>query len=167
MLNNTCLSCSEYISECTSCKQVDNSLVCTACNPGNYLLQGSKCLACIDYCLTCNGKTGCTKCQDYFYYDGKACSACPQSNCKSCNGKGKCLDCGDGTYLQTSSGTCEACDVGCESCSSATQCIVCESGYYSFNSGCLPCSPECTDCVTAPNICRGCIAGYYQTASYT
>lgn len=31
-------------------------------------------------------------------------------------------------------------------------------------SGCYPCSPECEQCVNAPNRCTSCIEGYYHVS---
>ena len=72
------------------------------------------------------------------FEDGGLCSTCESfvTNCTSCTGVGPfavtCVACADGTYLNSSSNTCESCSPSCSLCT-VSDCTQCVSPTFSIN----------------------------------
>lgn len=116
---------------------------------------------CLGSCKTCSSSNYCTSCYPTNYlYNGTCSILCPS-----------------GTYRDTASQTCIACNVPCLQCSSSTYCITCidtllyvESGncvsscsgnLIPINNACTACVANCLTCVGTTNNCIRCANGYY------
>jgi hypothetical protein len=153
--------CINHCKECS--KDSSDVLVCSECDSGYSILDGS-----IQYSCT-------TSCPVLYYKDTSAISTCKkcENNCSICSNDTICngcilgfylknadcvSDCGIGYYLSISS--CLPCESNCNICSSDTLCNQCKNGYYLSNGDCLSCESNCNIC-SSDTVCTSCNMGYY------
>ncbi|KAM3131005.1 hypothetical protein pb186bvf_016923 [Paramecium bursaria] len=161
-----CISCP---SNCKTCSQ---TLVCSQCSGGFYLLN-SNCVAnCAQNgfylksstdisCSTCN--TNCISCTTTSTFCQSCISGVPYRD-NACYPNG----CGTGYYKGTLNGVliCGACQNNCIECASSASCTQCATGYYSSAGGCFnPCPDQffnnkdtsgtliCSSCITGCKTC--------------
>ena len=145
--SGTCTLCSIAVVECTSCVSTGLLTTCLACNNGFYP-DGSACVPCNAYCLSCNNTT-CLLCvSSTFTISGMDC-ICDNTH---------------QLYLDNMTSTCVACSAlisNCQTCDNSTftlTCVQCLIGYYD-GVGCQPCQPLCLNCTSAVN-CFSCQATF-------
>jgi hypothetical protein len=130
----TCITCTELIIGCSSCK---SSSVCLSCSDGYYLIN--------NYCTYCR----------------IAINNC--FSCGTLNNTLTCSSCLPGYYLGVGF-TCTPCNATiqfCSSCTSATACTGCISGYtVNYNQTCSPCSYLIPLCLYCSQTCIKCIDNY-------
>jgi hypothetical protein len=151
---NNCIDCDNDTSNVLVCSKCDNGFSilegtpkysCTTTCPQEYYKDTSSistCRRCELNCKICSNDTACTSCNSGFYLKNGECVS----------------DCGDGYYLSTS--TCLSCESDCKTCSSNTLCTVCNSGYYLSSSDCLACESNCDVCSNS-TACSLCNTGFY------
>jgi len=164
LVSGTCLPCSSNCQTCVS------STICTQCQSGYYLYQGSCQLLCplgfYSYNSQCNACTlpFCISC---IYTSGQYCTSCdPSKQVYLYNGS--CLiNCPSGTF-KDSSGFCLNCNTNCSQCYNTTYCILCQSG-YNFHGLCVTTCPTGTYAlnVSGQTICQSCSTGCYICNSGT
>ncbi|ESU39739.1 Variant-specific surface protein [Giardia duodenalis] len=109
--DGTCNLCNVSIADCASCVtkyNEPNTFICIGCKNNKYAAVGGA--SCVD--------------------------SCPANNPGRCDKNGICrCKCGSGTYLDTGTSNCEACDPVCADCTGpgASSCISCASGKYMKN----------------------------------
>ncbi|XP_061789194.1 proprotein convertase subtilisin/kexin type 5b isoform X2 [Nerophis lumbriciformis] len=182
-----CELCHSSCKTCFSARKDD----CITCHPGNFLTAhqtctphcpastfvnhtSSRCDACMDGCVSCQDAKVCQRCQaEHFLQDGMCVLECHRGfpeggvchpcapQCTSCQGNASfCLSCEDGLFLLK------------RSCR-----LHCPVGYYTQDTQCLQCPPDCTQC-SQDGLCQKCAdyfflhddkcvgdcpAGYYAT----
>ena len=188
----TCVSCDKSCQECTG----PSASECSSCSSAWYNLNNGRCV--------CAGGAGGCQCPSDKYYDAGAsmcrdcdascaeCSGHSSQNCTACATDfslylGECVcqqstcQCASGTYFDTPSGTCKACNDDCQECSGLTsnECTSCKnnlaipsgssSGVCTCGDGmfldlvagmCLACSSTCKTCSgPASTQCLQCSSG--------
>ncbi|CAG9316198.1 unnamed protein product [Blepharisma stoltei] len=168
---NSAGTCTACTAPCTACST--SGTTCTAC-PNGYYLNGSTCSLCQAPCATCsNSATFCLTCDDSqhtslnggvcscidqnasfntqslvcqcnpgYFGAPNSCTACA-SNCATCTGTSTaCSTCEDTTHM-TAAPAC-ACPLNSAQVDSA---CICNNGYYfSTNTVCSSCAPQCSTC---------------------
>ena len=145
-----CLPCFAACSACTG----GNNGQCSACFPGYFLQPSPATSTCLDSCPV--GYWGDTTINTCIECDA-ACSDCTgaaNTQCSACNtgyflqlSSTICLSfCLDGSWPNSTSNTCEKCDISCSICSSSdnTRCSSCKSGYFLQPSSTI-CLSTCPD----------------------
>ena len=181
---NKCYKCPE---KCPSCS---SSTSCDTCEKGMMSDGNGGCESCPENCQDCQ-HSGCMKCTEGYFVDGKVCSEC-QNNCLTCesgtickqckkdlnfvSGQGcvacssGCLDCqhdgckkcSDGYYLNGR--VCSKCQKDCKRCDSGVICQECEKNLKFVNGeGCVSCSEGCLDCQL--DGCKKCSDPYYLASN--
>lgn len=156
-VDDKCLKC-DGSNACTECKfLIVNGICVDFCPPGYFAcLEEKICKPCIDNCQACSNSRECEICKVGFILQN-----------------GKCVEkCKDG-YIPVSN-ECEKCTADCKTClvGDLTKCSECKDGQYLYNnvcyddncpdhtyiSGniCLPCDPNCKDCVDTAKHCVDC-----------
>lgn len=210
----TCQVCATVIPGCASCNTIYNygGTYCTSCSPGYYKQSGSyprQCYSCATGCKTCSSGTVCSACNTGFilvssvcqcnttqllYYNAGTgtCTTCVSAyaNCVSCTGSvlvTTCTGCTNpGFFLNTTTGTCQACGTYCSACT-AVACTTCTSSTLipsgstcacnataqmfvnASSSSCAACStfqPHCATCVANGTgvSCSVCSGGYFPVS---
>jgi len=113
--NSSCLTCSVFESNCTTCVSTSSLLnqTCYATCPDGYYSSGGNCLVCANNCKTCSSAVFCFTCASGFllladntcgvsclgamYNYSNVCVSCP-TKCLTCNQNG-CLTCISPNYL--------------------------------------------------------------------
>ncbi|KAM9823350.1 proprotein convertase subtilisin/kexin type 5-like [Syngnathus typhle] len=131
------------------------------CPSGRFRNEQGECELCHRSCETCFGarKDDCITCHKgaFLTSDQTCVIRCPVS-----------------TFVNVTSGRCDACAEGCVACRDAGACQRCQTGLYlqqgtcvqqcdrGFPEGgtCRPCAPECTSCHTNTSFCLGCKADH-------
>ncbi len=140
-----------------------SSIVCLACSVNYVFNQNLTCqLPCTTPCATCdpNNVLTCLSCISGYTFNGVSCV--PDT---SCNKDYSCFLCPFGySLLANSNGirfnqTCIQCNssANCARCSltNSSECLNCLSGFYLDGTACLPCAPDCLECVNY-NMCIRC-----------
>jgi len=178
--NSSALTCSACPSSCALCSASSN---CSKCSPTFYLYG----LACVSSCpngtLADNLTSSCKNCNS-------PCSTCSQSvnSCTSCDQTNVTLyllnsscvigsSCSSGTYPNSSTFTCAACNENCTTCTSYLVCTSCVSGFYLYSSKtcvnvcpdgwlgvvvngggvCQQCTSPCLTCSVSLSGCTSCL----------
>lgn len=150
---------------CESCVSGYNLYLTSCLNgfcPGGFTPVASKCMACQSPCLTCSTSPAtCTAClhglaPELYLIN----TTCVQG-----------IQCPSGTYPDTSSNLCAACQPPCSTCTSATVCLSCllgynldgslcksncSDGYLPINAVCTACTSPCATCAGALTTCLTC-----------
>jgi hypothetical protein len=147
-VTGTCVVCSTAISSCTSCLATGLLTTCLTCVSG-YYPDGTTCVPCNNYCLTCTNTT-CTLCSSStFTISGQDC-ICDNTQ---------------QLFLDTMTSTCLICSSfisNCQTCDNSTStltCLLCADGYYYDGAICQTCISLCVNCTTAVN-CFACEATF-------
>ncbi|CAG9330192.1 unnamed protein product [Blepharisma stoltei] len=168
--------------------------ICT-CNDGFFYSSGTAtaCTACSKNCATCSNIAGnCLTCSDTTHMTAAPACACPALSVV--NPYGHCA-CNDGYYF-SANGQCSPCATQCFTCyvsdSTCFSCIdsvhmgnppicscpklsnlvagtcTCIPGYYfSSNTECSPCAPQCASCSNLQTYCGSCADTIHMTAAPT
>ena len=110
------------VEPCTTlyCNQMNSETWVSTQNFADYqftklVMQDNQCMPCPNNCQSCTTTSSCGDCYDGYYLSGEGmCELCDYQ-CLSCilvNGISKCSRCDTGTYLSTTSATCQACPAG-------------------------------------------------------
>lgn len=152
-----------------------------SCNKGYYLNKTTgKCESCgINYCIECNEKKECLKCDEYHeLYLNRCAIGCRKGlkeKCKKCNetNPSKCGSCNEGYFLPTDLNDkkeCKKCPENCTECSGTINnitCTQCETSFYKIVDGrCVLKDISyylffCLDCEDNGFSCYRCKDGYY------
>ncbi|CAG9330189.1 unnamed protein product [Blepharisma stoltei] len=190
----TCID-AVHMSAAPTCACPSNSVltnnICT-CNAGFFYSSGTAttCTACSTNCATCSNTAGnCLTCTDTTHMTAAPACACPAN---SVNASGHCA-CNDGYYF-SANGQCSACAPQCSTCyvsdSTCISCVdsvhmrnppkcscpkfsnvvagtcTCNTGYYfSSNSECSACAPQCASCSSTQINCGSCADTTHMTAA--
>jgi proprotein convertase subtilisin/kexin type 5 len=166
--NSSCLSCSLFSSNCTSCP-TGSSLYggsCLAQCPDSYYSSSQTCVACINNCLTCTSASACLTCStNYVLQSNSTCLlTCPSGQYNSSN---VCTIC---------STNCLTCDVnGCLTCTTPylltgftypTCVLACPTNAYISISNllCEICQSPCLTCSIYSNNCTSCLPASGNTS---
>lgn len=131
--------------------------------PASYFLKLGQCYSCAAGCLSCQGRSSCSRCfSSWRLYQGECVDDCPsgyfssaaecqacQPPCRTCRSLGACLTCESGKILL--SGTCTPCPGGV--------CSPCSAAWFSTATGCQPCPDHCNRCLSRAS-CFLCKEGY-------
>ncbi|ELP90368.1 protein kinase domain containing protein, partial [Entamoeba invadens IP1] len=152
--------------EVSNCK-VKTPKGCVKCNDGFYL-ENTKCVKCINNCLTCSNLTNCLSCdysQNLLLMSGNVCkdSKILLDKCKVPMAKNVgCAICHDGYYYQDKD--CIACDSSCSKCKNSISCDDCADDYFLY----APLNPLCqsydtlSGCINKTKYgCKECKEGYF------
>jgi len=159
------------------------------CNDGYYFSSNSVCSPCAGQCQTCSALNTCTACTDSIHTNGIPTCTCPTNSAFT---NSQCV-CSTG-YFYSNPTTCTQCATNCASCvNSALNCVtctdtvhmgtppqcvcpalsslvgntcVCNNGYYySTNTLCSQCAPQCGTCTTSNTNCQTCIDTTHMSAA--
>lgn len=181
-----------HMSPAPNCQCPANSVLAAAdcvCNPGYFYLSTTACSACNSNCYTCQTQaSNCQSCVDtvhmtvapacacpsnsqlsdsicvcnagYYYSSSSVCSPC-SNECATCDtNPNTCDSCIDPTHMTNA----PACDCPVNGTLSSGSCI-CNAGfYYSTDTVCSACNPNCSTCQDTPSGCLTCVDSVHMTA---
>ncbi|KAL4470382.1 hypothetical protein ABPG74_011993 [Tetrahymena malaccensis] len=172
-----CIGCQDLgVLNCNQCQRNGQNVVCTSCQLGFYLNNGS-CSKCDSSCKDCLGSaTSCTLCNYPLVLD--------KGSCKSTCSQGEYVD---NTYTcqqcNSECGSCFGQSYNCTSCTNKNQFIdlisptipgkyTCKNScnnpitaYRDANNYCQPCSPNCYQCSGSANNCVSCLGNQFLQSS--
>lgn len=176
----TCDTCSNIISGCSTCTNNANVTLCSDCQGGFYApapYNNLSCIACPSICDTCLDGAACATCRSGmhlangswcvciaagFYVEpvSETCDICSNVilNCQSCTNTypATCSNCNVGTYAGSGNLSCIPCSLNCYSCD-ASGCLMCNLGYSLNASNICDCDATCQACLNATNnTCSAC-----------
>ncbi|CAG9335755.1 unnamed protein product [Blepharisma stoltei] len=154
----TCDTCQTPCLQCSGTAQT-----CQSCVAG-YYLSGNNCIACDPTCTACSGSsTSCTSCANGYWLSGSTCTAC-SGQCATCrNSAANCVTCSDPTHMSATPNC--SCPTNGALVGAACQCNA--GYYYSTNTVCSACDPECATCQTNSATCTACIDPTHMSAAPT
>ncbi|ELP86105.1 protein serine/threonine kinase, putative [Entamoeba invadens IP1] len=160
---NECIHSSQY-----NCLQCKNSFSLVKDKNGDEQCSISESSR---YCLE-NKETGCTKCYEGYFVDGKKCSLCDQK-CKQCSTSAtSCISCKFG-YYNDSNGDCVPVGELAKKCKtflpSGEKCAICKDGFVVKNADCIKCVDKCMTCANSSSQCIQCNTkgGYYEDIEFS
>ncbi|CAG9330186.1 unnamed protein product [Blepharisma stoltei] len=181
----TCLD-TVHMTEAPSCQCPENSFIqggSCVCNDGYYFSNFTTCSPCQNNCKACSDAAeNCLTCSDSVHMSAAPACACPPNS--TINSIGQCV-CNAG-YFYTSNHQCSPCSPQCSTCSvSSSTCLTCidtvhmgnpptcscpasstltagvctcNTGlYFSLNTVCSTCAPQCLSCSDSESNCGLCI----------
>ena len=144
---------------CESCYELSDSLICIYCMKGYCLNPDNTCIKSnIENCGNCDNSNSCTSCLQKYYLSSNQCFQCG-SNCLKCSDQYNCTKCDIGYYLENN--ICEKCIQPCDYCYSSNSCQTCIKGYFYLRKQCLPCSENCNITESDNCQCNTCNDGYF------
>lgn len=147
--DSKCEKCDQNCKECS-----ENSKKCTSCNPNFTLSLGTCNPTCLEGCVSC--EYPCKSCKPSYLLLSDKCELC-DNLCKECYlTTSTCKSCYSGFTLKDSTCT-QLCKPNCLTCDDP--CTTCENQFYLNQGQCLPCGPNCFNCLS-PTVCSSCKPGF-------
>ena len=148
----------ETPSECVECG--DGRLLQTAMNGEASCVAAGETTNC-----AVPSATGCSRCPDGKWLDGKICRNC-DTRCQTCgDAAARCTSCSLGNVL-TTSGECQSLGADIDMCrvfvKNSAQCAICNAGTYLTDGTCRACAEKCATCIGDAGKCLECSTdGYF------